>query len=263
MKYVWMVTCIILLGACVPNDDPSLIPTRTNPDAVATGIILTENAPPAGFDTVSFPEIDANLEQLSGWRYQMFFSFDGVFARTPRETGASTQATVTYDQVGSRRLIDATIDVDLEDIEEPIIYEGVRLGADTFLVRDGSCATNTDSSELLADLSAGQLLGGVNLATTAVQRERINGEEVWLYRFLADDLVLPNVQLGDDSRLLSMVGELWVAPEHNVVVRYILQLEVENATIFDQTLPISGTVNMQYNVFDIGTIPNISIPNGC
>lgn len=263
MKHLWVLIGIILLTGCTQTNDPAVLPTLAQPDAIATGLVLTENAPPPGFETVSFPTIDANLERLSGWRYEMFFSLNGVFARTPRETSASTQASITYDQVGSKRRIEATIDVDLEDVAEPIIYEGVRLGTDTFLVRDGRCTSNSESTELLADLSAGRLLGGVNSATTAVRTELINGQEVWLYSFLADDLILPNVQIGDDGRLLSMVGELWVAPEHNVVVRYNVTLEVENATIFDQTLPISGTINMQYNVFDIGIVPNISVPNGC
>ncbi|MGB7339712.1 MAG: hypothetical protein WBC91_12535 [Phototrophicaceae bacterium] len=263
MKHLWGLIGLILLAGCTATNNPPVLPTLAQPEAIATGLVLTENAPPPGFDTVSFPNIDANLERLSGWRYEMFFSLDGVFARTPRSTGASTQASVTYDQVGSKRRIEAIIDVDLEDVAEPIAYEGVRLGPDTFLIRDGRCSSNTPNAELLADLSAGRLLGGVASATTAIRAEQINGQDVWLYRFLAEDLILPNVQIGDEGRLLSMVGELWVAPEHNVVVRYNVTLEVENATIFDQALPISGTINMQYNLFDIGVVPNISVPNGC
>ncbi len=193
----------------------------------------------------------------------MFFSFDGVFARTPRETGASTQATVSYNQVASAKRVQATIDVDLEDTSEPILFEGVRHGIDTFLVRDERCTSNTSETEFLADLSAESILGGVQNAVSVARRERINGEEVWLYSFLLEDMVIPNVRVTETGRILSMIGELWVAPEHNVVVRYNVTMEVENAMIFDQELPISGTVSMQYNLFDIGVVPNISVPNGC
>ncbi|GAB5494045.1 MAG: hypothetical protein Phog2KO_42600 [Phototrophicaceae bacterium] len=264
MKKIVLITIIFILSACTQQDStPQVLPTLAEPDAIATGFVLTENAPPAGFETVSFPSIDANLELLSGWRYQMFFSFNGVFARTPRQTSASTQAVVTYNQVASARRVEAVIDVDLEDQTEPILFEGVRQGPNTFLLRDGQCASNTDQSTLLADLSAGNLLGGVHLATNAFRKEQINGQEVWLYNFLADDLILPNVRVGEEGRILSVIGEVWVAPEYNVIIRYNVTMEVENALIFDQELPISGTISLQYDLSEIGVVPNISIPNGC
>ncbi|MGJ3240372.1 MAG: hypothetical protein ACFE0Q_16815 [Anaerolineae bacterium] len=264
MKYLLLsISLLLLLAGCDTTQNIPVLPTLAEPDAIATGFVLTENAPPAGFDTVSFPTIDANLPQLAGWRYEMFFAFEGVFARTPRTVSASTQAIISYNQVGSARRVEALLDNDLEGLADPLSFEGVRLGPDAFLVRDGRCAVNTPDAELLADLSAGSLLGGVDLATSVARSERINGQEVWLYNFLADDLLLPNVQIGEDGRLLSLVGELWVAPEHNVVVRYNATLEVENATILDQSLPISGTINLQYNLFDIGDVPNINVPNGC
>lgn len=263
MKQLLLIISFFLIAGCNQTSTPQVLPTLADPAAIATGFVLTENAPPAGFETVSFPNINDNLEALSGWRYQMFFSFNGVFARTPRQTSASAQAVVTYNQVGSARRVEATIDVDLEDESEPISFEGVRQGPDVFLVRDGRCSTNTDQALLLADLSAGSLLGGVQLGTTAVRKEQINGQEVWLYNFLAEDLILPNVTVGEEGRILSVVGEVWVAPEHNVVIRYNVTMEVENATIFDQELPISGTISLQYDLFDIGVVPNISVPNGC
>lgn len=263
IKYTWILISILLFAGCNQTETPQILPTLAEPEAIATGLVLTENAPPVGFETVSFPEIDANLEALSGWRYEMFFSFNGVFAQTPRETDASAEASITYNQVGSQRRVVATLDNDLESSDRISQFEGVRLGPDTFLVRNELCSSNTLDSELLADLSAGDLLGGVEAAISVARKERINGQDVWLYSFLAEDLVLPNVQLTDTGRILSVTGELWVAPEHDVVIRYILMMEVENALILEQALPISGTINMQYNLYDIGVVPNISVPNGC
>ncbi|MEL6309610.1 MAG: hypothetical protein AAFV98_11000 [Chloroflexota bacterium] len=254
---------VFILTSCQQAPDMDALPTLADPESLATAIVLTENAPPAGYETVSFPRLDDNTQALAGWRAEMFFQLEGAFARTTRETSASTNATITYDQVGSARRVIATRDLNLAEEAEPLSLEAVRLGEDTFLVREGRCASNVPDGDLLADLSAGDLLGGVTSATSASQRETINGEEVWLYRFLAEDLVLPNITLGEDARLLSAQGDLWVAPEHDVVVRFNLTLVVENATIFDQDLPISGTISMQYDLYDIGTVPNLSIPNGC
>jgi hypothetical protein len=254
---------ILLMTACRPKND--VIPTIANPEAVATGFVLTENAPPTGFDTVSFPRIDANLDEIAGWRYEMEFEFIGRFARTPREANASTTATVWYKQLDSSRRVIARIQQDLQGEDEPLQYEGVRLGPDAFLVRDGTCQTNAgEDAALVADLSAGDLLGGVNTATTAAQKQVINGQQVWRYDFDLDAIRLPNnIAFGADSRILSLVSELWIAPEYNVVVRYYVTMEVENIIAFESPLPVSGTLIMRYDLYDIGVVPSINIPFGC
>jgi hypothetical protein len=235
-----------------------------NPQAVATGIVLTENAPPTGFDTVSFPRIDDNLDEIAGWRYEMEFEFIGRFARTPREASAKTTATVTYHQLDSSRRVIANIQQDLQGESEPIQYEGVRLGPDAFLVTGDSCLSNAgEDAAIVADLSAGDLIGGVETATTAARKQVINGEQVWKYDFDIEALHLPNVTFNDDSRILSLIHELWVAPEHNVVVRYYVTMEVENVNVFNSVLPVSGTLIIRYDLYDIGEIPNITVPFGC
>jgi hypothetical protein len=62
---------------------------------------------------------------------------------------------------------------------------------------------------------------------------------------------------------MSEQGEIWVAPEHNVVVRFYVTLNVQNAIVFDRQLPVTGQVIIRYDLFDIGVVPNISIPFGC
>lgn len=260
----WLVAILFILSACNPDNTPQVLPTAALPDAVATGLVRTERAPPAGFDVVSFPRIDDNLTDISGWRYEMVFTFNGVFARTPRETASSTKAMVTYNQVGSARRVVATLDNDLEGESEPIQYEGVRLGPDVFLLRDGVCSSNMNTTtRTLADLSAGDLLGGVEDARVLPRIERINGAEVWQYDFSYEDMVLPNLRLAEDGRVLEMRGELWISPEHNTVIRYYANLKVENAFIFEQTLPITGDIIIQYDLYDIDVVPNISVPYGC
>lgn len=259
-----LLTMILCLSACNRANSSNVLPTVAQADAVATSLVLTEKAPPAGFDTVSFPRIDDNLTALSGWRYEMVFGFTGVYARTSRETSTSTQATVSYDQVGSARRVVATIDNNLEEASDPVNYEGVRLGPSAFLVRNGICRANAENdAQVLADLSAGDLLGGVQTAHVLPRIETINGTQVWKYDFNYEDMRLPNLRLADDGRVLEMNGELWVSPEYNVVIRYYANLKVENVFLFDQTLPLSGDIILRYDLLDIGIVPNISIPNGC
>jgi hypothetical protein len=254
-----------MLAACGVRDaTPPALPTVVPLDVAATALAITKNAPPAGYETVSFPRVDANLNLLPGWRYEVDMIFEGVFARTPRPTAASTHAVVEFNQVASARRVVTTVDNDIEAPSEPVSYEAVRLGPDAFLLRDGVCLANaSEDAELAADFGAGALIGGVQQAASAGKRATINGEEVWLYSVAPEALALPNVQLDDSSRILSATGELWYSPTRNAVIRYYLMLELENARVFNTPLPVSGTLRINYDVFDIGSTPNLSVPFGC
>lgn len=264
MKHIGLFAIILLLlAACDPNDGDLIVPTVADIDSLATAVVLTENAPPAGFSTVSFPNVDANLELLSGWRAEVNFEFDGVFSQTTRTAEVRTSATITYNQLASARHVVAEI-IDLNDAETVTQLEGVRLGPDTFLVRDGTCLSNAgDDADTLADLQAGDIVGGVLSANNTIDRGIINAETVWRYDFVLEDLTLPTIRLDANSRVLDFRREMWVAPEHNAVIRYFVTMEVENARLVGSELPVTGTVIIRYNLFDIGVEPNINVPFGC
>lgn len=269
MKILYLLcVCLLLtaLTACSGRRGLTLedLPTQATFSELATADFLTQNAPPPGFrESVSFPRIDDNLDSLPGWHYTVTLEFDGVFARTPREAQASAQADVWYNQLGSARRVVVETVGELLGVEENLIYEAVRLGPDAFLVRDGICLSNAGAdAETAADLRAGALVGGVERAVPTGRRAVINGAEVWEYRFDTADLRLPSIRIDDNGRI-NATGELWVAPEHNAVVRFYVNLEVENAYIFDRQLPVSGQVIQRYDVFDIGTAANITVPFGC
>lgn len=265
MKYllIFVILSLLCLGAC-RRDGQSLeqLPTPITPDAYATGIVLTQNAPPLGYESVSFPRIDDGLAELSGWRYEVLLQFDGVFARTTRPANTRTYAEVSYNQVASAKRVIAEISGDL--METNGLYEAVQLGPDIFVVQDGTCLASDGEAALTAsNLGAGTLIGGIAHARVVGRKAIINGQNVWLYEFEYSDMKLPNIQLGDDGRILALNGELWVAPQYNAVVRYTVSLEVENARILGNVLPVTGTVLMRYDLYDIGVVPNISVPFGC
>jgi hypothetical protein len=255
---------ICLTGCGVRTITPPPVPTPIPLDVAATAFVMTENAPPAGYETISFPRIDAGLTQLPGWHYKVTLTFDGVFARTTRTASASTTAEVSFNQVASARRVAASVDNDLQDSTPPLAFEAVRLGQEVFLVRDGGCTADAgDEAVAASDFSAGAILGGIQQARTAGKKATINSESVWLYSFEAADLVMPNVTLNADSRINSLVGELWVAPARNAVIRYYATMEAENVVLFQGELPVTGTLRIEYDVYDIGISPNISVPFGC
>lgn len=263
---------LIALPACSGRrgQDISTLPTRASfesAEEAVTAIAMTENAPPEGFrEAVAFPEVDANLAALPGWRYLVTLEFDGVFARTPRETSATARAEVWFNQLGTARrvLVETSGELIGQETSERAVYEAVRLGPDAFLVRDNTCLSNAgDDAATTADLRAGLLVGGVTSATPTGRRETLNGQEVWEYQVTVENLNLPSIQLDNGGQIVNATGELWIAPAHNAVIRFYVNLDVENAIIFDRTLPVTGQVIVRYDLFDIGVVPNIAVPFGC
>ncbi|MFN8375861.1 MAG: hypothetical protein U0694_23685 [Anaerolineae bacterium] len=262
--------CLLFLAACDRGSitDPSQLPTAVDPETAPTEFFLTQNAPPSGFSSVSFPQIDANLNLLAGWRYEVTLAFNGVFASTPRETSAEASAQVWFNQLGSARRVLLQTTGELIGQEEDTAFEAVRLGPDAFLVRSGVCLTNAgDDAAAAADLSAGGLIGGVTNAQPTGIHAIINGNlgmESWQYGFSNADLVLPAIHTAEGGSIaMATQGEIWVAPSQNVVVRFYVTLNVENAIIFDRQLPVTGQVIIRYDLFEMGVAQNISMPFGC
>lgn len=265
--------CIVLMLLLTACRERGLtladIPTPISIDARATEIVLTENAPPYGFDEVAFPQIDLNLPQVNGWHYTVDMEFDGVFTQVERKATGRVTADVWYDQVSSARRVVVKSQGDLLGLDEPSQYEAVKLGPDTFLVQNGTCLANAEEqADIVASIDAGSLVGGINSArASGMPQQKRNDQTVWQYAINFDQLNLPQLTLNDNSRILAFNGELWVAPDHDVVIRYYLTIDVENAQVFtklrDTALPVTGRLIVRYDVYDIGTVPNLSVPTGC
>jgi len=257
---------VIVLAACEPrqinyDDVPTFAPSI---DELATAVVLTQNAPPPPYNTsISFPQIDDHLLDVSGWRYVVRLEFNGVFARTTRPAQATANAEVEFNQLASARHVMVNTSGELIGQTADNAYEAVRLGPDAFLVRDSSCQNGTDAAALAADLRAGTLIGGIANAVPAGRQATINGVPVYAYTFSDADLLLPAIRAGEGGSVTVTSSELWFSAEHNAVVRFWVNLEVQNAFIFDRQLPVDGSVILRYDLYDVGTAYNISVPFGC
>lgn len=268
-RLLWLVPLLTLIAsaACTTPRGlgPQDIPTLASLDDLATALPLTQNAPPAPFNgtLTTFANVDNTLPSLAGWRYLVQLDFEGVFADTPRQASASARAEVWFNQLASARRTSISTSGGLIGLEEDASSEAVRLGPDTFLVRNGTCIRNTPDATTAADLRAGELVGGVSRATPGGRRAVINGEEVYLYTFAPKDLILPSIRIGDGGAYTVTGGELWISPANNAVVRFYLNLDVQNVVIFDRPLPVSGQIWMRYDLYDVGEAANITTPFGC
>ncbi len=257
-----LLSALFLLSGCNRGQTIGDIPTPASVEGLATAQVLTAVAPPEGFrNSVSFPEVDANLQQLQGGRYMVTLEFNGVFTSTPRTTSATATAEVWFNQAGTRRVV---VNIAGELLgETDSNFEGVRLGTDSFLVQNNACLSGGPDAVTAAGLRAGTLVGGANAAIPAGEKATLNGQEAYKYNFTSADLNQPSIKLSDGGTVEATGGELWVAPALNAVIRFYVNLNVTNAIIFDRALPVDGQVIVRYDLYDVGQTTNIAIPNGC
>lgn len=247
-----------------PTDQP--LPTIISDlDAAATAQVMTQNAPPPRFrERIALATIESGLDELPGWQYTVTAEFEGVFSGTSRPATATTAAQVAYHQLTSARRVVLSAEGSLLTEDAPVSSEAVRIGRDVYLVSEGQCSTVTDTdAAAVADAGATLLIGGVTEAVPAGITGVINGESVYRYTFEPEALRLNSIEAQGDGRVEVVNSELWFSAERAAVVRLYMTLEVENAIVFGSQLPVTGQVIIRYDLTDVGSDPNISIPFGC
>ncbi|MHB8624687.1 MAG: hypothetical protein ACYDBJ_06425 [Aggregatilineales bacterium] len=254
------------LSACTP---PPALPTASSISMQQTAVVLTQNAPPPGFQgTISFPQIDAHLSDQPAWDATVQMAFDGVRADDPpgnqRPATGTLNVQLFHDELTSARRVLFNAEGAAFGLTDARQLEAVRLGNDYYLVTQGVCGKVTDaSSRQVADLSAGGLLGGVGHATPTGARQEMNGLPSWEYIFKSDSVSVPLAHLQPNGSVTVAAGSLWVAPSANAVVRFTLTVNVQNVTLLNATQPVTGQLRETYTLGTVGQLHNISIPFGC
>lgn len=238
-------------------------PPPYSPESLATALKLTENAPPPGLERADFEAIDAGLDDVDGYRYVLEVRFEGVFDDTLEATAGFVRTEVWWDAIApARRVV-----LDAEGAlfaSEPRDLEAVRIGDDYYLVNEtGRCLLNVDdTARAVAGLRVGSLLGGVEDTPYAGIQAVLNGQQAYRFNLTAGAVQLPLIHRGDDS-VVQLTGEFWVMPAPYLVNRFYANVDVSRVTLLEGTRTVSGQVFIRYDVFDLGAVPNISIPYGC
>lgn len=265
MSRKFLLICVMLVWALAACDafkeDEVVVPTIANVEDAATAIVLTENAPPDGFQTVSYNEIDENLTQIAYSRFEIEITFEGIYADTSEATTGSMHLEAVANQLAVAREVDIEFEGEVFSGGATDL-KAVRLSNNYYMINpNGVCITETSQIQEIANIRAGQIIGGVESAGPTGNRGEVNGYQVWQYGFAPEALVHPQLQTTAELDLLT--GEMWVAPEFQVVIRYIVEMNVENAQLLFGNRPVTGRVRFEYNVYDLNLEQNISIPNGC
>ncbi len=260
---IWLLIGIALTGC----EGPKPIPTQASVPMALTADFLTQNAPPPAFQTVQFPTIDRNLDQISNYHYTVSLAFEGTFADSQKEARGEISADVYSNQIiGERRVILNLSGNIFEQASGKV--EGVRLGNDFYFVdRNSVCTKATDNinQRQTAELTAGSLIGGIRVANFTTTRQTFNGFDVWQYNFTPGNIILPDIKRTQGDSLTISSGELWVVPKLNVVWQYTLTIAVQNVIldIFQANRQLIGKILVNYKLVEIGQKYNIAIPFGC
>lgn len=256
-----LVLLLFLTGCSGLGQTPP--PPPHSPESLATAIRLTENAPPAGYEMMALPRLDTGLDDLAGYRVVLELRFQGVYASTLQETSGIIRAEVWGDGLTPAR----RVRLDAEGpvfASEPRDLEAVRIVDAHYLVNEeGRCLLNVeDTAQAVAALSMHDLLGGVEQVPYAGIQAVLNGEQAYRYNVETGVVALPFIHRAENS-VVTASGELWVAPEYDVVTRYYVNADVSHVTLLEGEQSVSGQIFVRYDVYEIGTVPNISIPFGC
>ncbi|MBN1681833.1 MAG: hypothetical protein JW966_16250 [Anaerolineae bacterium] len=253
-------------AACSTSESGKPLPTVAEIDQIPTSLFLTENAPPSGFGVVAFDPINANLSDRQGWSYTMSGRFEGTFDVSGDEATGSFKAQVWANEYSEARRVVLEVEGSALSPDDALRrLEGVRLSNDYFIVdTNGQCTTGDEQAAAIADLTAGQIIGGVSRAVPSGFRDTIAQTPVWQYTFSPGSVQLPAVHQDATSRVV-LDADLWIAPSLNAVLRYELTLTVEHVRVLWAEEPVSGTLYLFYDldVLSLGQQPNISVPHGC
>lgn len=271
--YALIITLLLsamLLAACdrLLGKDEIVLPTQASLDFdhYQTVIVFTQNAPPAGFETVAFSQVDDNLITTVYSRFEInLYLENGYYSDTgqPVEQGYM-RLRVWNDEFHVARHLQMEF---LGDVfaGSSSNLDIVRISNDYYMVDvNGVCITDPSVIAEIANLNAGQLIGGFEFAQPTGRQDTINGVEAWQYGFDPQYVNRPAIQLTSETSAVDLLtGEVWVSPHYNIVVRYGIEMNIHRATLLFGNREVTGRLRFQYDVFNIGDPPNISIPNGC
>ncbi len=270
----WLVMGLFALSACTSSRDEEsfVVPTLASLETIPTAIFLTENAPPSGFGTLALDPIDRGLAAHPGWTYTVTGSFEGVFEASGDPALGTISVQVQGNEPGQARRVVLEIEGSaFLPGDAPLRLEGVRLSNDYYTVDvNGRCSTDGEEQPggaNIADLSAGQIIGGVAQALPTGHRQTLDELPAWQYTFAPADARLPAIQPGPDGTV-TLAADLWFAPEIDAVPSYEISAVVSGVRLLyadRASSTVSGTLVLHYalDVAALGTLPNISVPHGC
>ena len=240
---------LLAFGGCSPGD------TASTTGAVTTAAVTTTQAPG---DTVASEAIAGpgdfllldpvvGLDELASYTATLIVTFEGSDNGQAQQWASTTVMRVSREPLARELTVASAGDLDPVDPawlaeENGAVYE---------LDEDGACVANVvDSQEDRFPEPAASLPGLIG--AEAAGHETINEVEADGYAF--DESALA---LSDES---PSTGEIWIASDGGVVVRYLITTE-GGADFFGEG--IEGTISWDYQLTDTNVPVDIALPEDC
>lgn len=263
-----VLSLLMMLIALAGCDSGVALPTQSSIEMAQTAIVLTEAAPPPGFqESVAYPTLDAKLIRLPSWRSVLTLMFDGVDSTLKEKSTAKLEAQIYRNELASTRRVVFSAEGKAFGVAEARTVEAVRIVNDYYWVLQNPqvCASvNNDAArKRIADLNASAFVAGINRAVPTGQKAKINGLDAWEYAFAPGDVALSIIQTDKIGKFTIAAGNLWVAPSVDAIVKLTLTVNVEDVRLLDADLPVIGQLRIVYELKAVGEQYNISVPFGC
>src|SRR4051812_45367168 len=127
-----LVVCLLAAGCGLVATPPPL-PTVSGLEAAQTAVVLTQNAPPPGFErSVQFAQIDGNLDNQTSWHYKVSLSFEGVYSGTSEPAKGQIEAEVFGNAAAGERRVILKASGAAFGLSEDRDVEGVRIRKDYY-----------------------------------------------------------------------------------------------------------------------------------
>jgi hypothetical protein len=262
---VLFLLCAALMAGC---DSSMALPTQSSIEMAQTAVVLTEAAPPPGFqESIAYPTLDAKLTRLPSWHGSVNITFDGVDSTLKEKTTAKLDAQIYRNELASTRRVVFSAEGAAFGVTDARLVEAVRIVNDYYWVLQNPqvCAVvNNDAArKRIADLTASAFIAGVGRGVPTGQRAKINGLDAWEYAFAPGDVVLNIIETDKIGKYTIAAGNLWVAPSVDAIVRLTLTVNVEDVRLLDADLPVIGQLRIIYELKAVGEQYNITVPFGC
>lgn len=258
--FAWLLIAGLMLAAC--QQAPATTAGGDTPAATQADSTSNENSavqptvepttepnvePTEG--SVSLPNIDTGLETLASFRS----TFDAVVDTT--KDGQPTTEKINWSEEFVREPASQHIVYTGSDADSDV--EMVRIQDSLYVVSKGECQSmiGMDNPESLLGFSPASFLGAVT-GQTFVGVETVNGASTRHFRGETN-------QLAFAAGYTNASADIWIAEQGGYTVKFTFSGEGSGSALFSGDENTTGTIRMEYNVFDVNQPITIAPPEGC
>lgn len=230
-----------------------------NPGQIATLVIEDvyelNNEGSGMYTEPRFDDFDYGMDILESFRFRFVQSFQGL-----DEDGSTSMVTIVNEQESIKPLQITHIRLETKTEIKPIrIFEAYRYGNEVYLLDEQEeCTVFTENLNILnaddRDLGLASIFSNLEISTLKEEGVMVNG--VLSDRYQVEKVAMVN------ATLKSIDAEVWYAQDGGYVVKFTGQAQGE-AYSEAEGVNRSGSIRWEYDLTDMNSVDEISLPQKC